>query len=289
MPTNLDTAALRTFVAVAETASMTAAANALHLTQGAVSQQVKRLEGTLGCALFDRGRRGLALTDPGRRLLARARRLLALNDEICAEMAIPSSEGTVRLGAPPDLVGPRIAPALKAFSAAHPRVEVSLTCLPSRRLAEALSAGAIDLGLVEEPAGRSRGRCLGLERLVWVGARGGAAHLRRPLPVSLVDEACAFRPALIEALGARGLEWRAAFENGSLDACLAMVRMDLAVTACLASAVPPDLDALAPEAGLPELPGFAVTLHLPRAGVPATVHELARHLARGFAASGPVA
>ena len=46
---NLDTALIRTFVTVAEKASMTAAANALNLTQGAVSQQVKRLEDVLGC------------------------------------------------------------------------------------------------------------------------------------------------------------------------------------------------------------------------------------------------
>ena len=62
---NLDTALVRTFVTVADKASMTAAANALHLTQGAVSQQVKRLEETLGCSLFERDRRGLRLTRSG--------------------------------------------------------------------------------------------------------------------------------------------------------------------------------------------------------------------------------
>ena len=53
---NLDTALVRTFVTVADKASMTAAANALHLTQGAVSQQIKRLEEALGCSLFERDR-----------------------------------------------------------------------------------------------------------------------------------------------------------------------------------------------------------------------------------------
>ena len=73
MNSNLDTALIRSFVTVAETSSMTAAANALHLTQGAVSQQIKRLENAFGCALFERDRRGLTLTNAGERLLGKAR------------------------------------------------------------------------------------------------------------------------------------------------------------------------------------------------------------------------
>ena len=57
---------------------MTAAANALHLTQGAVSQQVKRLEEALGCSLFERDRRGLRLTRAGERLFGKGKRLLGL-------------------------------------------------------------------------------------------------------------------------------------------------------------------------------------------------------------------
>jgi len=113
MTRNLDTGLVRTFVAVADKASMTAAANALHLTQGAVSQQVKRLEETLGCSLFERDRRGLRLTRPGERLFGQARKLLALNDEIWAEMTTVAVDGQVRLGVPPDLVGSHLAPVLK--------------------------------------------------------------------------------------------------------------------------------------------------------------------------------
>ncbi len=92
MTRNLDTGLVRTFVAVSDKASMTAAANALHLTQGAVSQQVKRLEEMLGCSLFERDRRGLRLTPPGERLFSQARKLLALHDEIWAEMTTVAVE-----------------------------------------------------------------------------------------------------------------------------------------------------------------------------------------------------
>src|SRR5690606_33231335 len=197
MARNLDTDLLRTFVTVAETGSMTVAANALHLTQGAVSQQVKRLEETLGCALFTRARSGLRLTSAGERLIGKARRLLLLNDEILAEMSDKAIMGHVRLGVPYDLVGTTLAPAIKSYAEAWPQVEMSLVCASSPELAEKLATGEIDLAVIEEPVGaNTAGECLVIARLVWSGARGGTAHLKRPLPISMVADTCAFRPAV---------------------------------------------------------------------------------------------
>ena len=111
---DLDMTLIRTFVTTADKASMTAAANALHLTQGAVSQQVKRLEEVLGQSLFERDRRGLRLTRSGERLLDKATRLLRLNDEILTEIKGGVVAGQVRIGVPYDLVGTLLAPVLKA-------------------------------------------------------------------------------------------------------------------------------------------------------------------------------
>ena len=164
---DLDTTLIRTFVATADKASMTAAANALHLTQGAVSQQVKRLEEVLGQSLFERDRRGLKLTRSGERLLDKARRLLQLNDEILAEIRGTVVAGQVRIGVPYDLVGTLLAPVLKAYAEAYPQVEISLVCASSPELAAALAAGTIDLAVIEERVGPSAGECLLVDRLVW--------------------------------------------------------------------------------------------------------------------------
>lgn len=280
---NLDTVLIRTFVTVADRASMTAAANALHLTQGAVSQQVKRLEEVLGCRLFDRDRSGLRLTRSGERLFGKGKRLLSLNDEILAEMAGDAVAGQVRLGVPYDLVGTLLAPVLKAYAEAYPQVEISLVCASSPELAAALAAGTIELAVIEEPVGRSAGECLVVDRLVWVGAKGGGARSKRPLPVSMVAETCAFRPVVLEALNEHGLEWRTVFENGSIDATTATVRSDLAVTTWLASTVPADLDILANDPDLPSLPNFSINLHLPKHGVAPAVLAFAGHLRDGLA------
>lgn len=281
MTRNLDTSLIRTFAAVADKAGMTAAANVLNLSQGAVSQQVKRLEETLGCRLFERDRRGLRLTPAGERLLGRAKRLLSLNDEIWAEMTAGAVAGRVRLGVPHDLVGTRLMPVLKAYADAFPQVEASLVCGSSPELVEALAMGRVDLAVVEEPAGPTAGECLGVERLVWVGAKAGTAHGKRPLPLSMVADTCAFRPAVLAALGAQGVPWRTVFE-GSMEATAATVRADLAVTAWLAATVPAGLDILPAGSGLPDLPNFAVNLYLPGHPAGAAATGLARCIRDGL-------
>ncbi|WP_448116419.1 LysR family transcriptional regulator [Mesorhizobium amorphae] len=282
MTRNLDLALIRTFLAVAERGNMTAAGNALHLTQSAVSQQIARLEQAFGHELFLRERRRLRLTSAGERLQGKAGRLLGLNDEIWADMTTRRVEGAVRLGVPFDLAGSVIAPVLKGFADAFPQVEISLLCASSPDLTQALTRGEIDLALVETPLGAAEGECLAVDRLVWVGAKGGAAHLKTPLPVSMVAETCAFRPAVLAALHNQDREWRTVFENGSIDATTATVTTDLAVTVWLAFTVPSHLDILPAEAGLPPLPSFAINLHLPtRDAAPATL-ELARHIREGL-------
>lgn len=282
---NLDLQLIRTFCTVARHGSMTSAANILAQTQSAVSQQIKRLEEMLNCSLFLRDRRALRLTAAGERLQTHGRRLLALNDEIWNDMAQTTAAGKVRIGVPYDLAGPCIAPILRSYGDQYPLIEIELVCAASPDLLKALANGAIDLAVVEEPLGASVGACLTVERLVWVGARDGRAHLRVPLPVSIVTDTCAFRPALLAALAQHGRAWRLMFENGSLEATAATVRADLTVSAWLASTVPSDLQILAPSAGLPELPLFAINLHVPPHVPPPAVQTFMEHVRDGLTRS----
>ena len=172
-------------------------------------------------------------------------------------MAGTAVAGQVRLGVPYDLVGTLLAPVLKTYAETYPQVEISLVCASSPELTAALAAGTIDLAVIEERVGPSAGECLAIDRLVWVGAKGGVARAKRPLPVSIVADTCAFRPAVLSALSEHGLEWRTVFENGNIDATTATVRSDLAVTTWLASTVPADLDISGRwMSGLPPLPNF---------------------------------
>ncbi|MFL4904048.1 LysR family transcriptional regulator [Streptomyces sp. MMS24-I2-30] len=82
---DVDTRLLRSFVAVAETGSLTRAAERLFLSQPALTKQIKQLEGRLGLRLFTRSRSGMALTEPGRALAERAPALLADWDRLLRE------------------------------------------------------------------------------------------------------------------------------------------------------------------------------------------------------------
>lgn len=271
MTRNLDLDLIRTFVSVADSGSMTVAANRLHRTQGAVSQQIKRLEDGLACQLFIRKARKLELSREGEQLLAKARQMLQLNDDIWADMNAQSLQGVLRVGVPYDLVTP-LAPAMKAFAEAHPRVELSLVCAASPELGDAVTSGRLDLSLVECVASEARGEVIRIEPLVWVSCRGSAAWQKRPLPLSMVDERCAFRPVVLGALASEDIAWRTVFESGNIEATAATVRAGLAITAWLASTVPPDLETIPPHAaGLSALPAFAICLRLPSTAQPSAL------------------
>jgi DNA-binding transcriptional LysR family regulator len=285
MPSNIDTSLLRAFVTVADSGGMTAAGGTLHLSQGAISQQIKRLELQLECTLFVRDRRQFRLTPQGERLYASASRLLRLNDEIVADMVEPAVAGAVRLGLPHDLVGVVLTPVLRAYVDAFPRVDLSVVCGSSPQLAHALARGDLDLALIEQPLGSSSGECLAVERLVWVGVPGGSAHRRRPLPISLTADTCAFRSLLLDALRDKDIAWRAVLENDNIEATRSTVRADVAVTAWLASTVPADLEILGVDSGLPELPDFSINLHMRHRAECAVIH-MADHIRHHFLRSG---
>jgi DNA-binding transcriptional LysR family regulator len=277
MTRNLDLDLIRTFVAVADSGSMTVAANLLHMTQGAVSQQVKRLEDVLDCLLFVRKTRRLELSPRGEQFLVKARQLLRLNDEIWDDMTGQPLRGNLRVGVPYDLVTP-LAPAMKAFAEAHPQVDISLVCAASPDLSVAVESGRLDVSLVEYVASEAEGEVVRVEPLVWVAGRGNDACRKRPLPLSMVDERCAFRPVVLGALADEGIAWRTVFESGNIEATAATVRAGLAITAWLVSTVPGDLETLAPQAaGLPALPAFAICLRLPPTVSPAA-QEFARYV-----------
>jgi DNA-binding transcriptional LysR family regulator len=218
----------------------------------------------------------MELTPAGERLFGRAKRLLALNDEIWTEMTTPVYEGEVRLGIPSDIITTYLPTFLKGFTRRYPRVQISLHSGSSAALRAKLAAGKVDVVLATEMACDPGGENLVMDRLVWVGARGGEAAWQRPLPVSIGCSDCAFRAPIREALQKAGIEWRSVSEVTNTSAQVATVAADIAVMAWMASTVPANLDVLGPETGLPLLPPFLVNLYLPSGGGDHIVQEMAR-------------
>src|SRR5215475_7809496 len=284
MRQDLDLSLLRAFLAVVESGGVTRAASALGLSQAAASQQIKRPEEALDCRLFERSGRRLVLAPAGERLIAQARRLLALNDEVWSAMRTPSFAGELRLGVPYDIIANVVPPILRRFAKAQPRVRVSLVCEDSKVVREQLRAGGVDLALTTETECGRHGETLRTDRLVWVGAPGGDAHLKDPLPVSLGAPTCVFRPVAIEALGKARRDWRAVCEVSRLEPVHAAIEAGLAVAPLLRSSVPERFEILGRAARLPALPEFRINLYLPP-GAGLAARDLAEHVRASFSGS----
>ena len=125
---DIDAVIVRAFLTVVETGSVTKAAMFLNLTQGAISQQIKRLEQLSGRHLFTRSGRRLVLSAEGRSLIGPAAQLISANDLLSAALRQPPFEGEVRFGAPYDIIGSYTPPILRRFSKFFPTIRVTLVC-----------------------------------------------------------------------------------------------------------------------------------------------------------------
>ncbi|MFG2086478.1 MULTISPECIES: LysR family transcriptional regulator [unclassified Spirillospora] len=160
----LDPLLLRTFVAVADLGSFTAAAAAGGYTQSAVSRQIAALEDVCGVELFARGARGVRPTPAGEYLLPHARGLLdRLADTARALDGLRRLDtGTLRLGAFPTANAALVPRALARFRARHPGVRPVLREGTTERLLPMLEAGDLDIAVVSThklpsiPAGSGR-------------------------------------------------------------------------------------------------------------------------------------
>lgn len=265
MPANLDTDLLRAFVAVAETRSFTRAADTLYRTQSAVSQQIRRLEDTLGCRVFARDTRGVRLTGEGETLLAYARRMLSLNDEVMANLGTGRApQRPLRLGTPDDYAYLLLPPVLARFAASHPHQPVEVVCDNSNDLALAVEEGAYDLALITRPVMdgvAGDGIRVRRERLVWTAAPSATGlSTADPLPLAVFPEGCVCRSTTIAALAAAGRAWRPAFISDSVVAIHGAVLGGVALTPLEACTVPPGLMALGDDCGLPPLPAVDIVL-----------------------------
>ncbi len=127
----------------------TRAAEALHMTQPAVSLAIAELESYYGVLLFDRIARRLYLTEAGREFLDYARRITLTFDDMETTVRNWESKGILRIGASVS-VGAKLMPELVArFRASRPDLRVKVRIDRSDRLEEALSAGEADLALIE--------------------------------------------------------------------------------------------------------------------------------------------
>lgn len=149
----MDIYQLKTFIIVARESSITRASDVLHLSQPAVSAQIKAMEEALGLILFERTPRGMTLTRDGRRLLGKAELTLAAHHSLMAEATRSKDElrGTLRVGAGSNSNNDAIGRLVTGLAERSPEVEVEIKHRSSREILAGIRNGSLDAGFYNEP------------------------------------------------------------------------------------------------------------------------------------------
>jgi DNA-binding transcriptional LysR family regulator len=147
----MDTRQLAAFCAVVERRSFSQAAEQLGVTQPAVSLQIRSLEKRLGLRLVDRSGRRVEPTEAGRRLYRSAQRLLALEEQLLAELGEEAEgelSGRLEIGASTGPGGTVMPIVLAEFQQQHPDVHVALSVSDTQRVIEQVARRELELGVV---------------------------------------------------------------------------------------------------------------------------------------------
>jgi DNA-binding transcriptional LysR family regulator len=238
MHRDLQISLLRTLVAVVDEGGFRKAAEALHLSQPAVSQQMRRLSAIVRQPVFESGGRTLRLSPAGEKLLEYARRIVSMNDEAVSHFVAPCVPRQVLVGVSEPLAG-LLSPFMKQLVRRMPGIQVSVVSGATRHLADQLAAGRLDLALLlgdVTPPGRGAlmVRELGTVELAWFGrpAEGPGGTM----PLAVFSEPCRLRASVIDTLERAALRWHIGYEGADLAGVRAAVDVGLGISCLVADA-----------------------------------------------------
>jgi len=284
---DFDTALLRAFVAVQETGGFTRAAERLHLSQSAISHQIRRLEEQAGTALLARTTRRLDLTEDGEDFLRHARQVLAAQDALARRFQRSSLDGAVRFGVPENFMGARLPALLAQFGRLFPGVRMEVTVGTYLDLQNMLGADALDLAVVMSLSpGQDEAAVLRRTRFVWAAAEDFRHDGQAPLPLAFSPAPCLHRQVGVQALDGAGMDWRVAFTSPSQQGLRAAVLAGLALTALPQGDLEAGMHVIDGRHGLPALPEAAFALVWRAAGATAAAEAFGQ-LLREWSAAAP--
>jgi DNA-binding transcriptional LysR family regulator len=149
----MEVAQLRALVTIQQEGTFTKAAERLHLSQSALSQQIKALEQELGAPLFERHGRRITITAVGEITLARATQVLLQLDQLQVDIGelLALRQGQVRIGTSDTICLYLLPEVIQRFRQRYPQIDIYLSNRPSQEIVTLLQAGRIDFGIITLP------------------------------------------------------------------------------------------------------------------------------------------
>ncbi|MBO4470459.1 MAG: LysR family transcriptional regulator [Clostridia bacterium] len=220
---------LETFLKIAETRSFTATAGLLGYAQSTVTMQVKQLEEELGCLLFERLGKTVALTQEGERLCGYAARMMQLEREIKLEVpAVQEPAGVLRLGVSESLCYHRLPEVLLKYKQKYPKVEIQLSFIMHDTFPALLKKGTLDLACSLNPPMEYPDLTMLYDRPETLGFYASPEHPLakkqritekdlEQVPLLLTSHTCSFRHMLLEDLAGLSIVPHIALETSSKE------------------------------------------------------------------------
>lgn len=260
----LDIEALRALRAIKLHGGVTRAAEALGLTQSAVSHKIKRMETSLGCELLDRRPGGGMFTPEGQGLLEYAVKILGLHDEALVTFAKSDLAGRILLGFTEDTTCSDLSRILGRFRRLHPQVTVRTKVRMSLVLRSMLERGELDVAVVQVFAHEVRPTDVVLfrENLHWVKSRELSLSPERAIPFLSFDDECFYRRWAIDIGQDGGADLETVFECPSAAGIVAAVNAGLGVALLSDRHLRPDMEII--ESRLPAPPSLAYVVRRAR-------------------------
>ncbi|PZQ96642.1 MAG: hypothetical protein DI533_13660 [Cereibacter sphaeroides] len=225
----MDIELYRTFLAIADSKSFTAAARQVGRTQSAVSQQMKRFEEALGQPLFDRLAHPVSLTEYGKSLLRPARTIVAAHTEAIGTLKRTNFEGIIVVGVADAYVNRILQDVARVFTTLHPEGTLSIVIDDSLGLSRRIAEGSVDLAFVTEGNCPTRGPVAFRDRLVVVGPTAINLSQVDPLPIAVWDERNQDETPLAEVLAAMNRAYRPVYACRSVHGQHQLVTAGLCV------------------------------------------------------------
>jgi DNA-binding transcriptional LysR family regulator len=284
---NFDIDCLRSFLVVADTMSISRAAESVGRSQSTVSQQIAKLESQIGKGLLTRRKgRVINLTSEGGKLVQYARRILQLNDEAYASMSDDLLTGFVRLGVPLDFFGRDFTTWLARFKNKHPKVGLEVEANQSENLMKRSARGEFDLAFFKQLAGSRNGTVALREQLVWGCGPNFSADATDSMPLILFPDGCAYRRCAITALSDHKRPWHVSFVSPSFECLKSAAVEGMGVTVLARALVSPPLRVVRPGLKLPQLSTVELAYSFGRRSDSRVVSELADYLAESLTQAG---
>ncbi|OSQ36561.1 LysR family transcriptional regulator [Thalassospira mesophila] len=268
---NVDIDWLRTFLTVLETQSFTRTAEILLRTQPAISQQIKRLEETVGTPLVSRHRNQIVPTATGLVVKSYAEGIIGLNDRMVADL-LDGAPPILRIGLPDDYAAIFLPEILRSAALRLPQTEISCHSGYSIDLGKRVAQGALDLAIMTAEPDRDSLHVIS-EPLVWV-AHPDFALDQRPVPVAVYHDQCSVRKSGLAALHDHKIDYRVSHSSNANSMLVTAVRGGHAIGVMPACTARHEGLSIVKDTNLPHLPPIDIALKIRDQASPA-IRELA--------------